>query len=145
MQVSRNACNWTQLSSFLCDSSGCPQHKCSIVVPTAFFLNYCDEERQKKYQDWAVIPNANIRSMLPITSCPHSCCGNKRPRTGACERMLMRTPRWNGVQIQLVANMLANIKGWSFGGQMRSDFCYTVRVRFRTFYTTLNLYRLIPL
>ena len=72
MQVNRDACNWTQLSSFHCDSSGCPQHKCSIVVPTAFFLTYCDEERQKKYQDWAVIPipTGHLRSMLRITSRP---------------------------------------------------------------------------
>ena len=54
-------------------------------------------------------------SGLCCLSHPRSCC-DKRPRTGACERMLMRTPRWNGAQIQLVANMLANIKGWSFGG-----------------------------
>ena len=39
------------LSMCFVQSRGCPQHKCCIVVPTAFFSRFCDEERQKKYQE----------------------------------------------------------------------------------------------
>lgn len=55
----------------------CPQHKCSIVVPTAFFLNYCDEERQKKYQDWClrtyVDENASVKWCPNPVGCQYAC------------------------------------------------------------------------
>ncbi|CAK9025798.1 unnamed protein product [Durusdinium trenchii] len=55
----------------------CPQHKCPMVVPTAFFSRFCDVERQKKYQDWClrtyVDENASVKWCPNPVGCQFAC------------------------------------------------------------------------
>eukprot|EP00438_Fugacium_kawagutii_P031448 Skav200324 [mRNA] locus=scaffold1760:105811:111894:- [translate_table: standard] len=58
----------------------CPQHKCSIVVPTKFFLRYCDEERQK---------NLEIHCSCSFVWC--WACGEEAHKPASCKTV----NQWN--------------------------------------------------
>ncbi|CAE7781353.1 putative E3 ubiquitin-protein ligase ARI5 [Symbiodinium microadriaticum] len=55
----------------------CPQHKCNRIVPTSFFGRFCDEERQKKYQEWClrtyVDENAAVKWCTNPVGCQYAC------------------------------------------------------------------------
>ena len=48
-------------------AQGCPQHKCNRIVPTSFFGRFCDEERQKKYQEPGFTRDSEAEKILVQT------------------------------------------------------------------------------
>lgn len=55
----------------------CPQHKCGRRVPVDFFKKYCDEDRQKKYEEWYirsyVDDNPNVKWCPNPAGCSYAC------------------------------------------------------------------------
>lgn len=51
----------------------CPQHKCGRVVPSRFFHELCDEQRQKKYEEWFVLSYVDDNPVVKWCTNPAGC------------------------------------------------------------------------
>jgi len=55
----------------------CPQLKCDRMVPVDFFKQYCDETRQRKYEEWYirsyVDDNPSVKWCTNPAGCPFAC------------------------------------------------------------------------
>jgi len=60
-----------------CVQARCPQHKCSRIVPAEYFRRFCDEARQKKYEEWYlrtyVDNNPSVKWCTNPAGCPYAC------------------------------------------------------------------------
>jgi len=51
----------------------CPQHKCNLAVPGKFFFDFCDLERQQKYQEWCLKAYVDESSSVKWCTNPVGC------------------------------------------------------------------------
>merc|ERR1719343_994222 len=51
----------------------CPQHKCGRIVTRSFFQELCDEDRQKKYQEWFLLSYVDDNPVVKWCTNPAGC------------------------------------------------------------------------
>mmetsp|Transcript_56233 Transcript_56233/g.163013 ORF Transcript_56233/g.163013 Transcript_56233/m.163013 type:complete len:541 (+) Transcript_56233:168-1790(+) len=112
----------------------CPQHKCGRVVPVDFFKRFCDEARQRKYEEWYLFSyvddNPSVKWCTNPAGCKNACeyqgvdageircsccfvwcwaCGEEAHRPASCKTVNMWSVK-NSAESENISWIRANTK-----------------------------------